>query len=182
MPTSSQKRTPILRRALLVFLTLSPLLSTPGAFAAERDGTVLFFSAADLTAVLSHPALPDLSPLPPTLEWQDQQKGAEQDSPLERNSHWGNGLGSTGMPLPACAGHCGATKERLGAARERRRAHGRDIHSAPDRRVDSGLPAALHGCAVWQRWPWSVPVPGTTEFINMAISIPQAAPLTPRFT
>jgi hypothetical protein len=85
MPTSSQKPTPILRRALLVFLTLSPLLSTPGAFAAEGDGTVLFFSAADLTTVLSHPALPDLSPLSPNSEWQDQQKGAEQDSPPGRS-------------------------------------------------------------------------------------------------
>jgi hypothetical protein len=100
MPTSSQKSTPILRRALLVFLTFSPLLSTPGAFAAERDGTVLFFSAADLTAVLSHPALPDLSQLPPSLEWQDQQKGAEQDGPLERSYRWGNGLGFDGYAAP----------------------------------------------------------------------------------
>jgi hypothetical protein len=76
------------------------LLNTPGAFAAERDGTVLFFSAEDLTAVLSHPSLPDLSQLPPSLEWQDQHEGADQDGPLERSYHWGNGLGFDGYASP----------------------------------------------------------------------------------
>jgi len=100
MTTSSQKPTTTLRRALLVLLTLSPLLLTPGVFAAERDGTVLFFSAEDLRETLSHPSLPDLSQLPPSLEWQNQHKGAEQDGPLERNYHWGNGLGFGGYAAP----------------------------------------------------------------------------------
>src|SRR5262245_33220609 len=83
------------------------------------------------------------------------------------------------MPLPACAGHCGATKERLIAVRERTRSHGNDTHPAPDRPVDGGLPAALHRYPVRQRWPWSIPVSSSTELTDKAPSTLQAAPLTP---
>jgi hypothetical protein len=100
MTTSHHTLRTTLRRALLVLLTLSPLLLTPGAFATERDGTVLFFSREDLTELLSHPSPPDLAQWPASLEWQAQQKGAEQDSPLERNSRWGNGLGFDGYASP----------------------------------------------------------------------------------
>ena len=99
MTTSHHTLRTTLWRALLVLLILSPLI-TPGAFAAERDGTVLFFSAEDLTAVLSHPSLPDLSQLPPSLEWQDQHEGVDEDGPLERSYHWGNGLGFDGYASP----------------------------------------------------------------------------------
>src|SRR5262245_9582261 len=81
MTTSSHTLHTILRRALLVFLTLSPLLLTPGAFAAERDGTVLFFSLDDLQEVLSPPSLPSFSPLALSFAWQDQQGAEEQEGP-----------------------------------------------------------------------------------------------------
>jgi len=100
MTTSSHTLHTTLRRALLVFLTLSPLLITPGAFAAERDGTVLFFSLEDLQEVLSYPSLPSFAQLPPIFAWQDPHEGAEQDGPLERHYSWGNGLGVDGYAHP----------------------------------------------------------------------------------
>lgn len=100
MTTYGQALRTILRRALLALLTLSPLLTTPGAFAAERDGTVLFFSVADLKQVLSHPSLPSLSQLSPRFAWRDQHEAAAQEGPVERNSRWGNGLGVDGYAYP----------------------------------------------------------------------------------
>ena len=100
MTTSNHTRCTTLRRALLVCLTLSPLLIVPGAFAAERDGTVLFFSAEDLTEILSHASLPDLSQAPPSLAWQDQQDAEEHEGPLERSYRWGDGLGIDGYAHP----------------------------------------------------------------------------------
>lgn len=100
MTTSSHTLHTTLRRALLMFLTLSSFLITPRAFAAERDGTVLFFSLDDLQEVLSSPLLPSFSPLALSFAWQGQQDAAEQEGPLERSLRWGNGLGVDGYTRP----------------------------------------------------------------------------------
>lgn len=100
MTTFSHTLRTTLRRALLVFLTLSLLLIAPSAFTAERDGTVLFFSLDDLQEVLSSPSLPSFSPLALSFAWQGQQDAEEQAGPLERNFRWGNGLGIDGYTRP----------------------------------------------------------------------------------
>jgi hypothetical protein len=87
------------RKALFAGLALSLLLTPTPARSAEREGTVLFFSVEDLHQALSHPALPALSHLSPSGAWWEQ-KAAEQDGPLERNSRWGNGLGIDGYTRP----------------------------------------------------------------------------------
>ena len=91
------------RKALLAGLALSVLLTPTCALSTEQEGTVLFFSVADLQQALSHPALPALpalSQLSPSFAWWEQPKAAEQDGPLERNSRWGNGLGVDGYTRP----------------------------------------------------------------------------------
>jgi hypothetical protein len=88
------------RKVLLAGLALSVLLTPPCARSAEREGSVLFFSVADLQQVLSHPALPSLSQLSPSFAWWEQPKAAEQDGPLERNFRWGHGLGVEGYTRP----------------------------------------------------------------------------------
>ena len=50
------------RKALLAGVALSALLTPAGALAAEREGTVLFFSVEDLQQALSHPSPFSLSP------------------------------------------------------------------------------------------------------------------------
>jgi len=100
MTTYSQALRKTLRRSFLAILTLSTLLTTTCAFSAERDGTVLFFSADDLKEVLSHPSLPSFSQLSPRFAWQEQRDADEQEGPLERNSRWGNGLGIDGYAYP----------------------------------------------------------------------------------
>ena len=100
MTTLSQALSPRLRLAFLALLTLMAPLTPPCARAAEREGTVLFFSLADLTQLLSHPALPSLSALSPSYAWRKQDEAAEQDGPLERNARWGHGLGVDGYAYP----------------------------------------------------------------------------------
>ena len=100
MTTYSQALRKTLRRSFLAILTLSTLLTTTCAFSAERDGTVLFFSADDLKEVLSHPSLPSFSQLSPSFAWQEQPKAAEPDGRQERNARWGNGLGIDGYTRP----------------------------------------------------------------------------------
>jgi len=80
-------------------VAFSALLMPAGALAAEREGTVLFFSLADLHQVLSHPSLPSLSQLLPSLAWRERPEAA-QDTHLERNARWGNGLGIDGYTRP----------------------------------------------------------------------------------
>jgi hypothetical protein len=92
-----------LRNALSAALALAILLTPPYARAAEREGTVLFFSVADLTQLLSHPtlpALPALSELSPRRAWGEPDQAAEPDGPLERNARWGHGLGLDGYAYP----------------------------------------------------------------------------------
>ena len=62
--------------ALLAGVALGVLLTPAFAMSAEREGTVLFFSLGDLHQVLSHPSLPSLSQLPPSLEWWAQDEVA----------------------------------------------------------------------------------------------------------
>src|SRR2546427_11050448 len=100
MTTLSQALSPRLRLSLLALLTLIALLTPPCARAAERAGTVLFFSLADLTQLLSHPALPSLSALSPSYAWRGEDEAAVQDGPLEQNAAWGNGLGVDGAAAP----------------------------------------------------------------------------------
>jgi len=87
------------RKVLFAGLALSLLLTPTRALSAEREGTVLFFSVEDLHQALSHPSLPALAHLSPSGAWWEQ-KAAEQDGPLERNSRWGNGLGIDGYTRP----------------------------------------------------------------------------------
>jgi hypothetical protein len=99
--TSSTK----LRLAILTLLTGTVLLMSPSAKAAERDGTVLFFSLQDIQHVLANPSLPAftslLSPSQPApgFAWR-AQSGTEQNRSLERNTRYGNGLWADGYRLP----------------------------------------------------------------------------------
>jgi hypothetical protein len=87
-------------KALLAGVALSALLTPAYALAAERDGTVLFFSFEDLKQMLSHPSLPSLWQLPSSFAWRERPEAAEQDGPLERNIRWGNGQGIDGSTRP----------------------------------------------------------------------------------
>jgi hypothetical protein len=87
-------------KALLAGVALSALLTPPCALAAEREGTVLFFSVEDLQQPWSRSSLPLFSQLLPSFEWLEQPEAAEQDGRLERNSRWGNGLGIDGYTRP----------------------------------------------------------------------------------
>jgi hypothetical protein len=100
MTTLSHTLSAKCRKILLAGLALLVLLPPACALAAEREGTVLFFSVEDLQQALSHSSLPSLSQLAPSFAWQEQPKVAEQDGRLERNSRWGNGLGVEGYTRP----------------------------------------------------------------------------------
>ena len=100
MMTLSQTLRTKCRKALLAGVALSALLTPACALAAEREGTVLFFSLGDLQQALSHPSLPSLWQLPSSFAWRERPEAAEQDGPLERNARWGNGLGIDGHIRP----------------------------------------------------------------------------------
>ena len=76
---------------------LTALLTPGSAFSAERDGTVLFFSFADLQKKLSHPTLPQGLP---NFTWSSQQEQHNHMTPLERSYFWGNSLGIDGYARP----------------------------------------------------------------------------------
>ena len=77
-----------------------------GAKAAERDGTVLFFSLEDIQHVLVHPSRSALSSLfsfssPASgLAWRARSETAEQYSPQERDTRYDAGLEMEGYRLP----------------------------------------------------------------------------------
>ena len=100
MTTLSQALSPQGRKALLAGLALIVLLTATCAMSAEREGTVLFFSLEDLKQALSHPSLPSLSHLSPSVGWWEQPEAAEHDGPLERSARWGHGLGVDGYAYP----------------------------------------------------------------------------------
>lgn len=93
------------RLALLALLTITTLSMPSGAQAAERDGTMLFFSLEDIQQVLAQPSLPRLisflspSQPVPSFAWRTQSE-TEQNSSLERNTRYGNGLWVDGYRLP----------------------------------------------------------------------------------
>jgi hypothetical protein len=93
MPTHNHALRTIYRTVLLAGLALLVLLMPVSAMAAQRDGTVLFFSLEDLTQALSKPTLPDLSP---SFLWQNLAPQAHQESPIERSYPWGNSLDVNG--------------------------------------------------------------------------------------
>jgi len=93
MPTRPRTPCTTCRSVLLAGLALVVLLTPISALAAQRDGTVLFFSLEDLTQALSKPTPPDLSP---SFLWQNLQSQANQESSIERSYRWGNGLGIDG--------------------------------------------------------------------------------------
>ena len=89
------------RKALLAAVALLVLLPPAGALAAEREGTVLFFSLEDLQQALSRPSPFSFSPflqLSPSFARREQHEAEKQDGPVKRNSRWGNGLGVDGYP------------------------------------------------------------------------------------
>ncbi|HJY83840.1 MAG TPA: hypothetical protein VKK81_22480 [Candidatus Binatia bacterium] len=100
MMTLSQTLRTKCRKALLAGVALSALLTPACALAAEREGTVLFFSLGDLQQALSHPSLPSFSQLSPSFAWREQPEAEKHDGPVERNSRWGNGLGVDGYTRP----------------------------------------------------------------------------------
>ncbi len=95
-PTLSTK----VRNSLLAVLAFTVLLTPTRALSAEREGTVLFFSLADLTQELSHPSLTSLAHLAPSFTWRALREQAYGDGPMERTARWGNGLGFGGYANP----------------------------------------------------------------------------------
>jgi hypothetical protein len=103
MTTLSQTRPTKCWKALLTAVALLVLLPPAAALAAERDGTVLFFSLEDPQQALSHPSpfsLPPFLQLSPSFGQREQPDAEKQDGPLERNYRWGNGLGVDGYTRP----------------------------------------------------------------------------------
>jgi hypothetical protein len=104
MKTLRYTHNPKLCLAFLALLIATPLLMPSGAKAAERNGTVLFFSFEDIQQVLARPSLPALSSLfsfsQPAFSWRAQSETAKQSSLLERNTRYGNGFWVDGYRLP----------------------------------------------------------------------------------
>src|SRR4051812_34033087 len=81
---------------LLVGTVLGGLLSSPSAFAAERERAVLFLSVEDLQLILSRSPsfpFPTYRRLAPSSEWQEQSEAVAQESGVEQSLRWGTGLG-----------------------------------------------------------------------------------------
>lgn len=104
MTTFRYTRSPKLRSAFLALLTTATLLMPSSAKAAERNGTVLFFSFEDIQQVLARPSLPALTSLfsfsQPAFSWRAQSQTAERGSRMERNTRYGNGFWVDGYRLP----------------------------------------------------------------------------------
>src|SRR5262245_39384080 len=97
MTTLQRSRSKKVGSALLAALALAVLLNPGSALAAQRDGTVLFFSWEDLKQLLTNP-------IPVTqvssLSWYNAPKQSDQETPVERNYRWGNGLGVDSYAYP----------------------------------------------------------------------------------
>jgi hypothetical protein len=106
MTILNYNNSPKFRLVLLALFTVITLSLPSGAKAAERDGTVLFFSFEDIQQVLTNPSLPSLtsllSPSQPTssFAWRAQSETVEQDHSLGWNTSYGNGLWADGYRLP----------------------------------------------------------------------------------
>ena len=88
------------RNSLLAVLTFAALLTPTRTLSAEREGTVLFFSFADLKQEWLHPSIPSLAYLAPSFTWRALREQADEDGPIERTARWGNGLGFGGYANP----------------------------------------------------------------------------------
>jgi len=73
------------RNSLLAVLAFPVLLTPTDAVAAEREGTVLFFSFDDLKKALSHPSLSSLTQLAPSFAWRDLHDQAYEESNKNRS-------------------------------------------------------------------------------------------------
>jgi hypothetical protein len=94
IPTIRSKK---VRDIFLIALTFTVLLTPTGALAVQRDGNVLFFSFEELKEGLAN--LTPAAPLP-RFSWRRSQPQAKQESPIERNYRWGDGLGIDGYAHP----------------------------------------------------------------------------------
>ena len=88
------------RNSILAVLAFTVLLTPMHAMAAEREGSVLFFSFDDLQKALSHPSLSSLAQMAPSFTWRDLHDQAYEEGPIERDYRWGNGLGFGGYNNP----------------------------------------------------------------------------------
>jgi hypothetical protein len=88
------------RNSLLSALAFAVLLTPTSALSAEREGTVLFFSFADLKQEWSHPSFSSLAPLSPSFTWRALHEQAYEDGPIERDYRWGHGSGFGGYANP----------------------------------------------------------------------------------
>jgi hypothetical protein len=89
-----------IRRATLVVLACSVLLTPAYAVSAERDGTVIYFTFADLNQMFFHSSSSSLRQVFPSFSWRDQREQPGQQRHIERNYRWGNGQGVDGATRP----------------------------------------------------------------------------------
>ena len=95
-----------IRLTFLALLTVTALLMPASAMAAERDGTVLFFSLEDVQNLLTHPSLPAFASLfsfsqpISSLAWRAQSEATNPDGSLQRYAPYSNGLWADGYRLP----------------------------------------------------------------------------------
>ena len=82
-----------IRRATLVVLACSVLLTPAYAVSAERDGTVIYFTFEDLNQMFSHSSPPSFRQIFPGFSWRDQREQPGQQRHIERNYRWDNGRG-----------------------------------------------------------------------------------------
>jgi hypothetical protein len=81
----------------VVVFAFMVLLTPPYAFPAERDGTGLFFSFADLKTALTRPSP---SHWDPSFSWCSRQAQRTRESPIEQNYRGGHGLGFDNYTRP----------------------------------------------------------------------------------
>ncbi|MBI3303787.1 MAG: hypothetical protein HYZ72_17115 [Deltaproteobacteria bacterium] len=84
-------------KPLLAALALTIVLIPTFAVSAERDGVTFFFSFEELTEMLRHPAPPQLTP---RSALQPRGEEAGQESRIEREYRWGNGMGINSYAYP----------------------------------------------------------------------------------
>ncbi|MGE0824328.1 MAG: hypothetical protein AB7G75_14160 [Candidatus Binatia bacterium] len=106
MKTLRHVRSTRIRSTVVALLVAAALLTPSGAKAAERDGTVLFFSFEDLQSVLAHPSLPAFSSFlfpsssAPSFAWSAGAGAAGYGQPTERHDRFGNWLWVDGYKVP----------------------------------------------------------------------------------
>lgn len=99
MTIKSKSLNKTVKKSLLAMIAFTVLLTPISGFAAERDGSVLFFSLEDLQQTLSNPTAPSFSDWSSNFAWRNQRE-QDQPGPVERNYNWGNRLGFDGYADP----------------------------------------------------------------------------------